>query len=117
MKAAPPLGRCPSNPQRPSPPRLHRPLAGRTLSDRDGTVVRTAAERAAAIAHRVTGEREARGWTRQTLAKQAGVSPQTVSNVEDGESYPDLVTVCAFADVLNIDSAELLAARVPAANG
>lgn len=37
------------------------------------------------LAQRITAAREARGWSATTLAKQAGISPTTMSKVSNGE--------------------------------
>lgn len=37
------------------------------------------------LAQRITAAREARGWSASTLAKQAGISPTTMSKVSNGE--------------------------------
>ncbi|MEU6365373.1 helix-turn-helix transcriptional regulator [Streptomyces sp. NPDC046931] len=41
--------------------------------------------RVRALAQRVRGLREERGWTRERLAKEAGVQPGTLARLESGE--------------------------------
>lgn len=47
--------------------------------------------------------REAKGWSRATLAQKAGVAPGTVSNVELYGTEPRWDTVQAIAAALGLD--------------
>ncbi|HVL13459.1 MAG TPA: helix-turn-helix transcriptional regulator [Gemmata sp.] len=50
----------------------------------------------------VTRARESRGWTRRALAVAAGVSPQTVGDVEDERRSPSLRVAAALAEALGL---------------
>ncbi len=53
--------------------------------------------------------RERRMWTQGKLAKEAGVSPTTVSGIESGRiSNPHFSTVRKLAAALDVDSQELI---------
>lgn len=57
--------------------------------------------------------RLAKGITQQTLAEQLGVSPQSVSKWECGQSVPELDKLCALAEILDV-SLEMLLKSHPA---
>ena len=61
-----------------------------------GSVIRTA--------------REAKGWSRATLAREAGVAQGTISNVELYGTAPRWDTVQRLAHALDIDVSQLEAA-------
>jgi transcriptional regulator with XRE-family HTH domain len=61
-----------------------------------------AATLAAAIGKRVRHERQARGWTLDTLAAAAGVSRRMVINVEQGAANPSVGTLLKISDALGI---------------
>ena len=61
---------------------------------------------------RLTILREDRMWTQGRLAKEAGVSPTTVSGIESGRiSRPHFGTVKKLARALDVDPRELLSPR------
>jgi transcriptional regulator with XRE-family HTH domain len=61
---------------------------------------------------RLTVLREDRMWTQGRLAKEAGVSPTTVSGIESGRiSRPHFGTVKKLARALGVDPRELLSPR------
>lgn len=62
----------------------------------------TTAELAAAIGARVRHERQARGWTLDTLAEAAGVSRRMVVNVEQGAANPSVGTLLRLGDALGV---------------
>ncbi len=49
--------------------------------------------------------REARGWSRATLAREAGVAAGTISNLELYGTEPRWDTVRALAETLDLDLA------------
>lgn len=51
------------------------------------------------------------GWTLRELARQAGVSPSFVSQIENGKSQPSVATLYAFAQLLNVSIDELFDQR------
>lgn len=67
----------------------------------DLTAVRAVANLAAAV----TAEREARSWSRATLAYRAELAPHTVGRIEAGQTWPDLATIARLADALNLELA------------
>src|SRR5215213_5537859 len=61
---------------------------------------------------RLTVIREHRMWTQGRLAEEAGVSPTTVSGIENGRiSRPHFGTVKKLARALGVDPRELLSTR------
>jgi transcriptional regulator with XRE-family HTH domain len=52
--------------------------------------------------------RQAKGWTQQQLAVEAGVHAMTVSSAERGAVEPLLTTIEAIARALGVSVAELL---------
>ena len=52
--------------------------------------------------------RKARGWLQQDLADCAGVSMQTVSNLETGRHAPEFPTLAKIAGALDVSLGELL---------
>ena len=46
--------------------------------------------------------RREKGWTQEELSQRMNVSPQAVSRWETGQTAPDLSTLCALADELNV---------------
>ncbi len=57
---------------------------------------------AVTIGLRVRSGRQARGWTLDRLADEAGVSRRQVINVEKGEANPSIGTLLALSDALGI---------------
>jgi transcriptional regulator with XRE-family HTH domain len=56
----------------------------------------------------ITRLREERLWTREELAKRAGVSPTTVTLAETGRTHVRLSTIRKFADAPEVDPQQLL---------
>lgn len=56
----------------------------------------------------ITWLREQRLWTRERLAKEAGVSPTTVAQAEEGRTHIRLATIGKLARALEVDPQELL---------
>jgi transcriptional regulator with XRE-family HTH domain len=52
--------------------------------------------------------REARGWSRETLADKSGTSAMTILRFELHGSDPSLSTLKAWADALDVTIAEML---------
>jgi transcriptional regulator with XRE-family HTH domain len=65
--------------------------------------------RGRALAQRVRALREERGWTRERLAKEAGVQPSTLARLEGGGAIqPSFFTVGGVAEALGVSLDELL---------
>lgn len=60
------------------------------------------------VGDRVRELRNQRGWYQQELANRAGVSMQTVSNLETGRYSPQLGKLSKIADALGVPLADLL---------
>src|SRR5919199_1749857 len=66
------------------------------------------------VRSRLTILREDRMWTQARLAEEAGVSPTTVSGIENGRiSRPHFGTIKKLARALGVDPQELLSPRGP----
>ena len=61
------------------------------------------------IGEKVRELRKARGWLQQDLADRAGVSRQTVVNLENGRHVPEVATLAKLAGALEAPLPELLA--------
>ena len=61
------------------------------------------------VGDKVRELRKARGWLQQDLADRAGVSRQTVVNLENGRHVPEVATLVKLADALEAPLPELLA--------
>ena len=68
----------------------------------DAPVGRAAAA-AGAIAAAIAARRSALGWSREQLADVTGLTPQTLFNLERGETWPDFVTLATLADAFGED--------------
>jgi transcriptional regulator with XRE-family HTH domain len=69
------------------------------------------------VGRNVARLREVRMWTQGVLAREAGVSPTTVSGIESGRiSNPHFGTIRKLARVLGVSPAELMAERDGAAD-
>lgn len=66
------------------------------------------AEFQAQFGKRVRAWRNLRGLSQVAFAHQAGYVPQTISNIERGLSFPSLVVVFVFAEVLDVHPKILL---------
>ncbi|OUC91191.1 DUF488 family protein [Streptomyces swartbergensis] len=65
-------------------------------------------DHARALAQRVRALREARGWTRERLAKEAGIAAGTLARLEsEGAIQPGFFTVGAVAEALEVSLDEL----------
>lgn len=65
-------------------------------------------DHARALAQRVRALREARGWTRERLAKEAGIAVGTLARLESGGAIqPGFFTVGAVAEALEVSLDEL----------
>ncbi len=52
--------------------------------------------------------RQAKGWTRPTLARRAGISDTYVRLLEYGDNVPTLTVLIELASVLGVTPAELV---------
>jgi transcriptional regulator with XRE-family HTH domain len=59
------------------------------------------------VGDKVRELRKARGWLQQDLADRAGVSMQTVSNLETRRHVPETVTLAKIARALGVPLGEL----------
>src|SRR5262249_42463273 len=67
------------------------------------------------LGSRLKNVRVKAGWTLRELARQAGVSPSFVSQIENGKSQPSVATLYEFAQLLNVSIDELFDSRGGAA--
>lgn len=51
--------------------------------------------------------RQARGWSQEALARELGVSRQTIANIEHGFSEPRVLLAIAIGALLGVALAEL----------
>lgn len=72
------------------------------------TVLWIMSEQREQIAQRLTDLRQARRWTVDDLAHAAGVSPKTISRLQNAKGDPRRSTVRKIADALEVDPAEFL---------
>ena len=63
----------------------------------------------APVGDKVRDLRKERGWSQQELADQAGISMQTVSNLETGRHVPGIATLSKIAGALGVPLSDLLA--------
>jgi transcriptional regulator with XRE-family HTH domain len=63
----------------------------------------------APVGNKVRDLRKGRGWSQQELADRAGISMQTVSNLETGRHLPGMATLSKIAGALGISLPDLLA--------
>lgn len=61
------------------------------------------------IVHPLRVHRVSRGLTQAELAALAGISTETVSNIERGAHRPARLTALAIASVLHLDSSDVFA--------
>ena len=78
------------------------PIPSMTLSERG----RHLARKKDTFATRLTSLREAAGISQYRLAQISGISKQTISNLERGETSPSWETVQLLATVLNVTCEE-----------
>ena len=67
------------------------------------------------LGSRLKNVRVKAGWTLRELARQAGVSPSFVSQIENGKSQPSVATLYEFAQLLNVSIDQLFDSRGGAA--
>ncbi|WP_229897893.1 helix-turn-helix domain-containing protein [Streptomyces finlayi] len=53
------------------------------------------------IARRLAAALNARGWSRRTAANQLGINRQTIGDVLDGRTWPDVATIARLEAGLN----------------
>ena len=63
------------------------------------------------IGAKLKGARNDAGLTQEQIAEALGVSRQTVSNWENGRTYPDIISVIKMSDIYNISLDLLLKER------
>lgn len=66
------------------------------------------AEHRQQVAERLTDLRRAHQWTVEELAQRAGVSPKTISRLQNAKGDPRRSTVRKIAAALEVDPAEFL---------
>ncbi len=67
------------------------------------------------IGERVYWLRDEHGWTQEELAREAGVSPTTISHIESGAiERPRMNTVRRVARAFGISTEELISPKDPA---
>lgn len=97
-------------------PGAYRPLdcctgawpAGAFAVPPDSDLPDEAANAAAAVARlaaKLTARRDARCWSRATLARAAGVDQHTVGRIENGVVWPDVATIERLAAALDLELA------------
>lgn len=57
-------------------------------------------------------QRKQKGMTQKQLAEKLGVTNKAISKWETGEGYPDITTVPALAEILEVTTDELLSGKV-----
>lgn len=62
----------------------------------------------ATISDKVKELRKSRGLLQQQLADRAGVSMQTISNLENGRHVPDTSTLLKIAEALDVSLGDLI---------
>lgn len=67
------------------------------------------------LAHSLRRERESAGFSVSELARRAGVSKATVSQLESGAGNPSVETLWAIGDALGVPFATLVEERAPSA--
>ena len=60
------------------------------------------------ICERLKQVRLAMGLTQEAVAEKVGVSRQTMSNWENGKSYPDIASVIILSDIYDLTLDSLL---------
>ena len=58
-------------------------------------------------------ERERRGWTLDEVAEQIGITKQSISAIENGESDPSYRTLCKLEKLFHRSHKSLLCAAPP----
>ena len=75
----------------------------RLEDDEGGEAVEHLVEQAARIADQIATRRTARGLPRSRLAALTGLRPNTILDVEEGRTWPDLRTLGLIAWALDAD--------------
>lgn len=52
--------------------------------------------------------RERKGWNQETAAKKLGISTNTLSNYEQGKTYPNVVTVKNIEKAYKVKFADII---------
>jgi ribosome-binding protein aMBF1 (putative translation factor) len=60
------------------------------------------------LAERITAGRKQRGWSQETLAVEAKVSPSCIQHLEHGRSTPTIITLLKLTAALGMDLPDLL---------
>ena len=60
-----------------------------------------------AVLNRIRELREARGWTQEQLASEAGVSRQSINSIERDRYVPSLELALTFARVFRLPTDEI----------
>jgi transcriptional regulator with XRE-family HTH domain len=92
---------------------LHRSVqfVGRLpVGPREEPHVRGPEEVAGSLAANLRRLRALRGWSLEAVAERAGVSKNTVIQVEQGRANPSISTLCRLADALGVGVASLIEA-------
>lgn len=61
-----------------------------------------------ALGQHLRSLREAKGWSRETLARKSGTAPLTILRAEVHGTDPTLSSLTAWADALEVPLAELV---------
>ncbi|MYS91091.1 MULTISPECIES: helix-turn-helix domain-containing protein [Streptomyces] len=78
-------------------------LNGRWITAHGGPLLSASRDHARVLAQRVRALREVRGWTRERLAKEAGIAVGTPARLEsEGAVQPGFFTVGAVAEALEV---------------
>lgn len=65
------------------------------------------------VSGRIYAERTRRGWSQRELGRRIFVHQVTVSHWESGKRLPDVVSLCALADVFGVTTDSLLGRSRP----
>ena len=60
------------------------------------------------VGNQIKKHRNQNGWSQEVLAEKVFVSRQTVSNWENGKSYPDIHSLVLLGNIFNISLDELI---------
>ena len=66
------------------------------------------------LADKISNLRKKNGWSQEELAQQMGVSRQSVSKWESGQSIPDLDKILKLSTLFNVSTDYLLKEEVEA---
>ena len=65
------------------------------------------------LSSRIKELRNEKGWSQEVLVQRAYVSRQTISNWENGKTFPDIVSVIKMSDVYSVSLDQLLKEESP----